>query len=384
MNRAPAPSPGKPLSTERVFRYSRGVNLAGPEYGDNGAAYDAASAPNRENPVSFTAPGVLGTDYAYPTLADLRFIASRMPDPVCRLNIRIERLQESVGGPLRATEAARIREVLDAAHEAGVGIVLAPWNFGSVWIASGTATTRHPIGSAQYPVTAFAGFWAETARGFGSHPGVSAFDLMIEPVGLPGGARGWEKAAQSALDAIREVSRSVWVWVPTYGYGLSSLSSHPARWIEDPAGRHGYKGHHYSYNLGGSQTDYDDAVASAIDQGYRAGPNADALITRELGVLAAFRAWLGEAEGYIGEYGVPQVEHPEVSPDHARKWIAYTERMLQEYDANGWSATAWTAGNVVDPAYLYSIYYPTGGWTTAVNAATSAAAVIEAHPTKRG
>lgn len=377
--RTPAGSATPPAG--RLYR--RGVNVAGGEFGDGGSAYDDAGGP--EGALSYGNPGRFGTDYLYPTRADLEYLRTRMPvSPVARLNVRMERLTTGVGGPLRDQEAERLTAVLDAAHRAGVGVVLAPWNFGAVWEADGSGgSVRRAVGSDRFPVEAFADFWARMVRRWGGHPGLVAADLMTEPVALPGGAAGWERAAQAAVDAIRGVSRDLLVWVPTYGWGIDEVHAHPVPWIVDRSGRTGYTGHHYSYNRGGSQTDYGDALAVAVRQGFRAGDHADALHARELQSVAAFAAWLDGRPGFIGEFGIPQAEHPAVTAGDAPKWRALTERLLQEYDAQGWWATAWNAGNVLQAKSLYAVYHSSGGWNAPLDRATSAARTIEAHPSAR-
>jgi endoglucanase len=72
-----------------------GVNLAGAEFGSN-------------------VPGVFGTDYTYPTHAEIDYYASKNLD-VIRLPFLWERLQRSEFGSLDAAELSRLDDVVNYA-----------------------------------------------------------------------------------------------------------------------------------------------------------------------------------------------------------------------------------------------------------------------------
>lgn len=369
---------------KQTWRYRRGVSIAGPEYG----AEECEGENSGGTGTTFTTCGVHDDDFLYPQAADIAYLRSRLgAGAVLRLNHRLERL---FTGPTSVTmqpaERDRITALLDAAAAHDLGVVIAPWNFGAVWTETGGVGVRRPIGSAHYPIEAFAAHWQAMAGDWDGHPGVAAFELMTEPVGLPPAegspARTWEYAAQAALDAVRRVTQDVWVWVPSYGWSIWSIDEHPGGpWIVDPTGRFGYAGHQYHYNCGGSETDYADAVASAAEQGYRRGAEADALHARELAGAEAFRRWAAGHPVIISEYGIPQAEGSQVTG--GPQWRAYAERLLRQYDAYGWSAICCTAGQT-SADILYAVYYPRRGWGEVVDSATSAAAVVEAHPSVSG
>lgn len=369
---APVSEPEQPVPTS----YRRGTVFAGGEYGDNGSAY---GDPGAAGGMTYTNPGVYGDDYLYPAAADFSYLASRMVDPIGKLMVRMERLTSSPGGELRPIEITRITEVLDGAAAAGVGIIINPWNFGAIWTDNGSGTSvRHPLGDSVFTQSVFNDFWVKVVTQWGTHPALIGVELMTEPVDLPGGAAAWETACQSALNAIRTVSSDLFVWVPNYGWAINEINLHASGpWITDATGNFGYTGHQYNYNRGGSQTDYANALQSAIDQGYTAGTEVDALHAREVESARAWATWLGNHKGFMSEYGYPQAEH--AATTEAPKWHAFAERMLSEYDEQGWWGTIWTSGRVLTASTLYTVYYPSGGYNTAVDSGTSLAAVVEAH-----
>lgn len=365
--------------------YRRGLAIAGPEYG---IQMDDGVETSIRGGFSFSNIGTVGTEFIYPTAADLAFYRSRLgPGGILRLNHRLERLFTGINTTFREDERDRITALLNAAAANELEIVIAPWNFGAVWEKAGANAVRRPIGSRRFPVSAFAAMWKAMVNQWGRHPGLAAVELMTEPVNLQPPPPGrdltpvqlWEQATQAAVAAIREVNQQVHIWVPNYGWSISDIGDHPEPWITDPANRFGYAGHHYSYNRGGSQTDYNDAVNSARSQGYTAAGNVDALHTRELHAIARFHKWLDGHRAIVSEYGIPQQEADGVPPGDGAQWNAYADRMLEQYDAYEWDALAWTSGNATLPSMLYTLYYPSGGWGEVVDSATSAAAALEAH-----
>lgn len=357
--------------------YRRGVNLAGPEYGCG----NSVETNTGSGAFSYSSIGTYGNQFIYPSSADLSYMATQLgPAPIFRFNVRIERLMTGPGAGFRTAEQARVQTLLDNAQTAGAGVILAPWNFGAVW-----NPTRQAVGSAGFSTAQFADFWSRVVTQWGSHPAFLAADLMTEPVGVTGGASGWQTAAQAAVDAIRAVNTNLWIWVPTYDYQIHTVTAdHPGGpWITDSTGNFGYTQHQYAYNMGGSEYDYTNCLNTAIGDGWTAAGNTDALHTRELAGITTYKNWVGNHKVYIGEYGCPNPGNPLVSGTDAPKWLALWQRLLTEYDANGWWATAWTSGSAVDvtdPNEMYCTYYASGGWDTAVNSRSGTASQTEAHP----
>ena len=133
-----------------------GVNLAGAEFG------------------SQNVPGVFGTDYTYPTHAEIDYYVSKGMD-VIRLPFLWERLQRTEYGSLDATELGRLDEVVNYATGKGLKIEIEPHNYGYGFGAL--------IGSAQTPNSAFADFWGKLALHFQPNPnGDTWFEDISEDV----------------------------------------------------------------------------------------------------------------------------------------------------------------------------------------------------------
>src|SRR4051794_39172885 len=87
-----------------------GVNLAGAEFGTK-------------------VPGVYGTDYTYPTHAEIDYYASKGMG-VIRMPFLWERLQPAKNGTFDATELRRLDDVVNYATGKGMKIEIEPHNFG--------------------------------------------------------------------------------------------------------------------------------------------------------------------------------------------------------------------------------------------------------------
>src|SRR4029077_2772405 len=87
-----------------------GVNLAGAEFGSN-------------------VPGVFGTDYTYPTHAEIDYYASKGLG-VIGLPFLWERMQHSEFGPLDPTELSRLTDVVNYATGKGLKIGIEQHDYG--------------------------------------------------------------------------------------------------------------------------------------------------------------------------------------------------------------------------------------------------------------
>src|SRR5437763_16490513 len=99
-------------------------------------------------------PGVYGTDYTYPTHAEIDYSASKGLS-VIRLPFLWERLQRAEYGSLDATELGRLDDVVNYATGNGLKIEIEPHDYGYCFGAL--------IGSVQTPSSAFADFWGKLA-----------------------------------------------------------------------------------------------------------------------------------------------------------------------------------------------------------------------------
>ena len=151
----------------------KGVNLAGAEFGTK------------------KLPGVLGTDYAYPSRDDLAYFrASGMN--VIRLPVRWERVQRVLHGPLDAAEVAQIKRVMAWARALGLCVVLDLHNYATY--------ASQPIGSSAVSAQAFEDVWLRLAAAF-ADADTTALGLMNEPAAMP--VPAWLALAQSTVLALR-------------------------------------------------------------------------------------------------------------------------------------------------------------------------------------
>jgi len=232
-------APARVLEVEgRVERH--GVNLAGLEFGKQAESFSAQE------------PGLLGQDYFDEPAASFAYLAGRGIDLV-RLPFRWERLQPEPGGALDADYVRTIEDMLDAAAEQGIDVVLDLHNYGVFETSDGTLR----LGSGELPRDALTDVWLRMSARWSDHPAVLAYGLMNEPHSLGDGstresAVQWELTTQSTLDALRAAGDTTLLMIP--GYDWSSLrrwsENHPVGWISDPANNFRYEAHPYWDDIG--------------------------------------------------------------------------------------------------------------------------------------
>ena len=240
-----------------------GVNLAGAEFGSN-------------------VPGVFGTDYTYPTHAEIDYYAAKGMG-VIRLPFLWERIQRSEFAALDAAELGRLDDVVNYTTGKGLKIEIEPHNYGYGFGAL--------IGSAQTPNSAFADLWGKLAGHFQSNSGV-IFGLMNEPHDQS--ASAWLGSANAAIAAIRAAGASQEILVPgSYWDGAWTWVSSDndtviGAGVQDPAHNFAFEVHQYL-----------DADGSGTHPG---------AVSATIGVerLTAITQW-AEATGnrlFLGEVGV--------------------------------------------------------------------------------
>ena len=169
-----------------------GVNLAGPAFG----AQNASSV-----------PGVVGTDYVYPTHSEIDYYASKGMN-VFRLSFLMERLEHSQGGPLDSAELARIDDVVNYSASKGIKTILDPHNFGQAY--------GNDIGSSGTPASTLTTFWSQLASHYAGNSNV-IFGIMNEPHDQS--ATQWASIAQDSVNAIRAAgATSQEILVPGTGW----------------------------------------------------------------------------------------------------------------------------------------------------------------------
>jgi endoglucanase len=284
-----------------------GVNLAGAEFGSN-------------------VPGVFGTDYTYPTHAEIDYYASKGLG-VIRLPFLWERLQRTEFGALDPTELSRLTDVVNYATSKGLKIEIEPHDYGYGFGAL--------IGSAQTPNSAFADFWGKLAQHFESNPNV-IFGLMNEPHDQS--ATTWLGSANAAISAIRgagAVSQEIlvpgsywdgaWTWTSTDNAAVVGTG------VQDPAHNFAFEVHQY-LDSDGSGT-HPGAVSATIG------------VER----LTAITQW-AEATGnhlFLGEVGVTTDQTSLTALDGM---LTY---MQQHTDA--WQGATYWAGGPWWGNYMFSI-----------------------------
>ena len=309
----PTPSSSSP-QTSSPHMSLVGVNLAGPAF-----------APQN-------VPGVLGTDFVYPTHAEVDYYASKGMN-VFRLSFLMERLEHSQGGALDSAELARIDDVVNYSASKGIKTILDPHNFGQAW--------GNDIGSSGTPASSLTGFWSKLAGHYAGNPNV-IFGVMNEPHNQS--AAQWEPIEQDSINAIRaagttsqEILAEGTGWDNAKDWNASSDNATAiAARLSDPNHNMAYEVHVY------------------LDKG--SGGTEAAAVSPTIGVerITDVTKW-AEATGnklFLGEFGAS-------SQDTS---LAAMGNMLTYMDqhTDAWQgATYWAAG----PGWgadMYSIE-PTGG-----------------------
>ncbi len=161
----------------------KGVNLAGAEF----AAHKL--------------PGVLGTDYAYPTREELVYFKDTGMNLI-RLPFRWERVQHQLKSSLDSAEVAQIARVAGWARELDLCLLLDLHNYGTY--------RSQRIGSDAVDSAAFEDVWLRLAAAF-PDASSTALGLMNEPAALA--VPQWMALAQSTVLALRHAGARHWVMV---------------------------------------------------------------------------------------------------------------------------------------------------------------------------
>lgn len=289
-----------------------GVNLSGGEYAAN------------------TLPGVVGTNYTYPTDAEIDYYASKGLD-VIRLPFLWERVQPTEGGPLSASEMSQIDAVVNYANAKGMKVILDPHDYGSGY--------GNLIGSTGTPTTAFADFWGKLAAHYASNGDVM-FGLMNEP--QQSTATAWLGDANAAIGAIRAAGATsqeilvpgtsydgAWTWTTTDNASVIGTG------IKDPNNNFVFEVHQY-LDSDGSGT-HASVVSPTVGSSR----------------LAAITQW-AKATGnklFLGEFGVAQ---DAASLGAMNDMLSFMNKNSDVWQgATDWAAGPWLGNNI------YSIE-PTG------------------------
>lgn len=262
------------LETHRsTSGYRRGVVVSGGDW----TILDYNASGNFSNANPGTYGGDWGTGgWRYETYDSYRYLKSRGIDTV-GINVRWERLQPKLFGPLDPNELNRLKSTIAAAGWAGLGVVLTLHNYGEYYLSPYGRVT---VGDQRLPISALNDVWVKLSNEFRWYWNVVAYNLMNEPHDLNAhvlddagrdvtGAKLWELASQKAVTAIRRAGDSKLLLVPGYNYSHLDtwLRDHPVGWINDPARNFRYDAHQYWDYGGGAwftrSYDAENALAAA-------------------------------------------------------------------------------------------------------------------------
>lgn len=295
----------------------RGVNLAGGDFG--------------------TVPGAYGTDYTYPTQAEVDGYAHRGFD-VIRVPFRWQRVQHAINGPLDDTgdgtgDLERLRAVVGWITERKMIAILDLHDYARRKIDGAEVI----VGSESLPTPALSDLWVRLSKVFKDNDRVW-FGLMNEPFDIP--ADDWKAVAQSVTNAIRATGARNLLLVPGTAYSgahswVTSGNAQAMANFSDPADNFAFEVHQYL-----------DADSS--------GKNGTC-IEGSGGRLKPFIDWAKATpgrKGFLGEFaaGDPNIAGQEQC---ATELTALLDAAEKSGVFIGW--TAWGGGAWWDPNYIFRL-----------------------------
>ena len=283
-----------------------GVNLAGAEFNAR------------------KLPGVIFTDFTYPSNSELEFIASQGAN-IIRLPFLWERLQPVANGPLDPAELGRLKLTVKNANAQGLCVLLDAHNYATYY---GTKINETLDGTDLSK--AFTAFWLAVAAEF-SDPNDTVFGLMNEPASIP--LVEWAVIAKQTLAALRKaeatnlvfVSGGRWSGIHDWFAGFENSNSTEFDDLQDPLKRTVIEVHQYT------DSDYSGTHTATTGTGCR---DADEFNSK----FEKITAWatLNQQTLFLGEFGVPP------SAECLRTLTRFLE-LMQERPWRGWSY--WAAGS---------------------------------------
>jgi len=276
-----------------------GVNLCGAEFGEQHL------------------PGEYGKHFIYPAAKDLDYYHAKGIHLV-RLPFRWERLQQTLNAPFDSTELKHLDSFISEVARRGMKVLPEPHNYARY--------NNHLIGTPEVPNSAFADFWHRLAEHLKDQTAIYGYGLVNEPHDTK---NLWPAAAQAAVDAIRSVDQTQYIFVPGDSWsGATDWRKHNENlWIQDPANKIVYEAHlYFDADKSGRYTkSYDQEKGSLA-----IGPDR----------LKSFRAWLDErnAIGFVGEFGVP------ANANDDPRWIASLDQFVQHLRQIKMPGCYWAGG----------------------------------------
>ena len=298
--------------------FVRGVSVAGGEFG--------------------AVPGVYGTDYTYPTKAEIDYYADRGFNAL-RIPFRWERVQKKPYGDLDVVgdgsgDFEHVRDVVGWTTARGMIAILDVHDYGGRNV-DGVAAK---VGSEGLPATALADLWVRIATIYKDNERVW-FGLMNEPVGIS--AADWKRVAQSVTDAIRAAGARNRLLVPGTDYSgahswVSSGNAEQMATFVDPADNFAFEVHQYL-----------DTDSSGKEGTCVAGSGASR--------LAPFIDWAKSApgrKGFLGEFAAG-----DASIAGQKQCRAELAALLDTVEKSGvfigWAV--WGGGPWWEPSYIFRL-----------------------------
>jgi endoglucanase len=290
-----------------------GSGGARPDAGAGGSAA-TGGAGGAVNPSGV--PGVYGTDYTYPTHAEIDSYAA-LGMSVFRIPFAWERMQPALSGGLAATELAHLDDVVTYATGKGARVVIDPHNYARYG--------GQIIGGGSVAAADFADLWSKLAAHFGGNALV-IFGLMNEPHDID--VHTWLDAANGAIAAIRGVGATNLIFVPgtnwtgarTWTAGTGANDNRVMLGVVDSGNNYAYEVHQY--------LDSDFSGTHATCQSTTIGATS----------LQDFVSWLRTSgkHGFLGEFGG--------GPDQT--CLTALDGMMTAIESNAdvWLGWTWWAG----------------------------------------
>jgi len=228
------------LTGTAAGQYFRGVNVSQAEWGD----------PLNEAEVIDNY-----TNYSYATAPTFNYFAARGL-PFIRLQVKWERLQPTLNGPLDPTQLGYLQQDVAYAKAAGAVVSICPHNEARYATLesqvanydSDACVIDNPCPGSPVNVTTanFTDFWVKMSTVFMNEPTVVAYDLTNEPHDM--GMANWGQIAQAAVTAIRANGDNKTIMIEGDGWANATYwegYNGNAAFITDPGNNYYYEAHEY-------------------------------------------------------------------------------------------------------------------------------------------
>ena len=270
---------------------------------------------------------------------------------LARLSFRWERLQPVPGGDFDPAESARMRAELDMLHDAGAVALPYSHDYFHRQMTDGLYPIM-PDGQGEIQVWHWVDFWQRFVDEFGDHPALLGIGLSNEPTNnRPGSVDAsqpsygtYKHAVDVLIDTLRASGFDRVINVPLWGYSTAYYAFERSPELWDAARGHDniwFEAHQYfDSDMSGGVYDQKFDDQRPAETGQR-GAYVDLGVDRIqpfIDWIQAARADGVDADGYVGEYGVPG--WPGTDP----RWIELLDRFMNRLDEVGFHGTAWRAG----------------------------------------